>query len=280
MFNGAIDWYTDHAAMLFVGLVGSAILVEQVRKNLDRRGRGSVAATGSTATSLTSGLAFIAAKSLVSRLAMAALALFVYDHFHLITLDLRDPLVWIAVFVLRDFVYYLVHRAEHRVRVLWASHMVHHSPETIGFTTAVRVPWMEALYKPWFGLWLPLVGFHPVAAIAMDVLAATIAQRYHTESVRRIPVVEHIFVTPSAHRVHHGSNPEYIDKNFGAIFIVWDKMFDTFEPENAPVVYGIGSKRIDTPVRALVGGYPALLAEIREMSGWSAGARHLISPPS
>lgn len=277
MFSDAINWYTAHAATIFVVLVGSAIAMEQLR----RRSLGDARhQAGSTRTSLTSGIAFIAVKGLVSKLAVASLALFVYDHFRLFTLDLGSPWIWIGVFVMRDFVYYWVHRAEHRIRVLWASHMVHHSPETIGFTTAVRVPWMEAVYKPWLGLWVPLIGFHPVAAIALDVLAATFAQLYHTESVRRVPVLERIFVTPSSHRVHHGSNPEYIDKNFGATFIVWDHLFDTFEPEVARVRYGIGSKHIDTPVKALVGGYPALVSEMRELDRWSARLRYAVAAPA
>lgn len=278
MFTHAIDWYTGNAATIFTVLVGSAIVLELFSTwSIGRFGRSERTAA---LTSLASGAAFIAVKTIVGKLAATALALFVFEHFRLFTLDLANPWVWFGVFVARDFVYYWMHRAEHRVRLLWASHMVHHSPETIGFTTAVRVPWMEAVYKPWFGLWLPLIGFHPLAAIAMDVLAATIAQLYHTDRVRRIPVLEHVCVTPATHRVHHGSNPEYIDKNFGAVFIVWDRLFGTFEPEVAPVRYGIGSKKIDTPVKALVGGYPALLAEMRAIGGWPMRVRYAVAPPA
>jgi sterol desaturase/sphingolipid hydroxylase (fatty acid hydroxylase superfamily) len=277
LFRDAISWYTDHAATIFVVLVGSAILMEQLRRRANHDVGHQV---GSDRTSITSGLVFLAVKGVIGKLAAASLALFVFDHFRLFTLDLGSPWIWIGVFAARDLVYYWVHRAEHRVRVLWASHMVHHSPETIGFTTAVRVPWMEALYKPWIGLWLPLVGFHPVAAIALDVLAASMAQLYHTESVRRMPILERIFVTPSSHRVHHGSNPEYIDKNFGAVFIIWDHVFDTFEPEAAPVRYGIGSKKIDTPAGALVGGYPALAAEMGTIDGWSGRLIYALAPPA
>jgi sterol desaturase/sphingolipid hydroxylase (fatty acid hydroxylase superfamily) len=277
MFTNAIDWYTDRAAVLFIVLAGSAVLLEHVR----RRVAGSTPVeVGSRRTTLTSGLAFLAVKAVVSKLAAASLALFVFDHFRIFTLDLTNPLVWVAVLLVRDFIYYWVHRAEHRISLLWASHMIHHSPLTIGFTTALRVPWMEAVYKPWFGLWLPLIGFNPVAAIALDVLAASMGQLYHTESVRRIPVLEHIFITPSTHRVHHGSNPEYIDKNFGAIFIIWDRMFGTYEPERNPVVYGIGSKRIDTPIKVLVGGYPALFAELKGLRSWTARARRALAAPA
>ena len=111
---------------------------------------------------------------------------------------------------------------------------------TIGFTTAIRVPWMETVYKPRFGLWVPLIGINPVAFIIAEVTAGVIGQLCQTRRVRRLPVVEWLFVTPAAHRVHHGSNPEYIDKNFGAVSIVWDRMSDTFEKEEAEVVYGIG----------------------------------------
>lgn len=278
MFTHVIDWYSGHAATLFVVLVGSAIVMELFSKwTVGRFGRTE---RSSALTSVTSGFAFLGVKSVVGKLAATALALFVYDHFRLFTLDLGSPWVWLGVFVARDFVYYWMHRAEHRVRVLWASHMVHHSPETIGFTTAIRVPWMEAVYKPWFGLWLPLVGFHPLAAVAMDVLAATIAQLYHTDRVRRVPVVEWVFVTPSTHRVHHGSNPEYIDKNFGAVFIIWDRLFGTFEPELAPVRYGIGAKKIDSPVKALLGGYPALATEMRVLATPAARVRYALAPPT
>ena len=275
MFSVLIGWYTANAAVVFVALTGSAICLEQLRRQVI----GTRDEVGSIRTSLTSALAFVATKSLLSKAVVTSVALFLYEHYRIFTLDLLNPWVWIGVLVLRDFIYYWVHRAEHRIRLLWASHMVHHSPETIGFTTAVRVPWMEAVYKPWLGLWLPLIGFHPVAAIALDVLAATMAQMYHTDSVRRLPIVDKLLVTPSAHRVHHGSNPEYIDKNFGAVFIVWDKLFGTFEPEVAQVTFGIGTKRIDTPVKALVGGYPALVAEMRSIVDWRARLRHAFAAP-
>lgn len=280
MFDTLVLWYAAHAKTLLAVLVVTAIALEQARRCWRRDGEADQGETVSTMTSLTSGAAFLAVKAIIGKLAITTLALVVFERYRLFTLDVMNPLVWIGVFVLRDFVYYWVHRAEHRVRVLWASHMVHHSPETIGFTTAVRVPWMEAVYKPWLGLWVPLIGFHPVAFVALDVVAAAIGQLYHTERVRRIPVVERVFVTPSAHRVHHGSNPEYIDKNFGAVFIVWDRLFGTFEPEVAPVRYGIGRKQIDTPVEALVGGYPALAAELRPLGSWRSRIRYAVAPPA
>ncbi len=121
---------------------------------------------GESTTSLASALGFLAAKSALSKLVMVSLSLYIYQSHRLFTLNLNHLYVWGVVFLLRDFIYYWVHRTEHRVRLLWASHMIHHSPDTIGFTTAIRVPWMEALYKPWLGLWVPLIGFNPVAFFA------------------------------------------------------------------------------------------------------------------
>jgi sterol desaturase/sphingolipid hydroxylase (fatty acid hydroxylase superfamily) len=119
-----------------------------------------------------------------------------------------------------------------------------------------------------------------VAFVALDIVAAAIGQLYHTDRVRRIPVLDRWFVTPSTHRVHHGSNPEYIDKNFGAVFIVWDRLFGTYEPEVAPVRYGIGRKKIDSPVEALVGGYPALADEMSTIPSWRGRLRHALTPPA
>jgi alkylglycerol monooxygenase len=276
----AFGWYRAHAVAVFAAAVVGAIVLETAHR-LWRRSQIDVAAA---TTSLVSGAAFLLAKNVVSKLAMLSLSMWVFHHHRLFDADLSSPLVWVGMFVLRDFIYYWVHRTEHRVRVLWASHLVHHSPERIGFTTAVRVPWMEAVYKPWLSLWVPLLGFNPLAFIALDILAATIGQLQHTEACRRRTVLDSVFVTPSAHRVHHGSNDKYIDKNFGAVLIVWDRMFGTYEPEVEPVVYGIGREHaIDTPYEALVGGYPELFRQSREAvrssGSLTAGVRHLVSAP-
>ena len=184
------------------------------------------------------------------------------------------------MFVIRDFVYYWVHRGEHRIGLLWASHLVHHSPESMGFTHAVRVPWMEAVYKPWLGLWVPLFGFNPLAFVVLDMAAATYGQLYHTNWSRRNRVLDYLIVTPSTHRVHHGSNREYLDKNFSAVFIIWDRLFGTYAPEVAPVQFGlVGDKSIDTPADALVGGYPQLLDDARRQGSFVGALRFAVAPP-
>jgi sterol desaturase/sphingolipid hydroxylase (fatty acid hydroxylase superfamily) len=263
MTSALFSWYLDNAGLLFGTCIVGAVLGEK----LVRWAAGRDLEARSTATSIISGGAFLLAKTLLGKLVFLGLSLWLYEQHRFFTLDLTNPLVWLGVFLIRDFVYYWVHRAEHTVNVLWASHLVHHSPETIGMATAVRVPWMEAIYKPFFSLWLPLLGFNPLAAVAMDVFAATLSQLQHTECFRNgsTSLVGRIFVTPSTHRVHHGYNAEYLDKNFGAVLIVWDRMFGTYEPEVAPVLYGVGADdRVLTGTDALMGGFPRLIAATRQ----------------
>jgi sterol desaturase/sphingolipid hydroxylase (fatty acid hydroxylase superfamily) len=265
-----LAWLTAHAALLLALSVTVTVGGELLRRRADRAG---------SATSMAAGLAYLVAKGVVSKGLMFGVALAVYRH-RLFDLDWTNPYVWLGVFVGRDLAYYWIHRAEHQVRVLWASHMIHHSLERFSFTSAVRLPWMEAIYKPLLALWVPLLGFHPVAYAAMGALVLMFGQLQHTELVRRRTALDLVFVTPSAHRVHHGSNAEYLDKNFGSMLIVWDRMFGTYAPETVPVRYGLaGGKRVSTPGQALTGGYPALLAGARSQVGIAAGARYLLAAP-
>ncbi len=273
--HSVFDWYSDNAITVFgiasVTAFFGELIYRKRRRNLDLR---------ESTTSLVSAAGFLAAKNVLSKLVMVSLSMYIYTHYRLFNLDLNNLWVWAGVFLFRDFVYYWVHRSEHKVKMLWASHMIHHSPETIGFATAIRVPWMEAIYKPWIGLWVPLIGFNPVAFIVLDVLAATIGQLQHTTACRKRTVLDALFVTPSSHRVHHASNAEYIDKNFGAVFILWDRLFCTYTPETTKVVYGLsGGKQIDSATEALVGGFPELFAAARQEPSKRAAVRYLLTPP-
>jgi sterol desaturase/sphingolipid hydroxylase (fatty acid hydroxylase superfamily) len=138
-----------------------------------------------------------------------------------------------------DLLYYWHHRAEHRIRILWACHVSHHSSQYFNLSTALRQPWTPlagVLFYPW----LALIGVRPELIMISGGLNLIYQYWVHTEVVGRMPApIETIFNTPSHHRVHHGKNPEYIDKNYAGILILWDRLFGTFEPERAPVVYGL-----------------------------------------
>lgn len=171
----------------------------------------------------------------------------VYDSFRL----LEIPIVWwsfVLLFFADDFAYYWFHRISHECRLFWASHVVHHSSKHYNLSTALRQTWSGGFYTFIFWLWLPLLGFNP----AMIMLQMSISLLYqfwiHTEAINKMPKwFEAIFNTPSHHRVHHGSNPIYLDRNHAGILIIWDKLFGTFQPEleSERVNYGL-VKNINT----------------------------------
>lgn len=171
----------------------------------------------------------------------------IYDNFRFFTI----PVAWwsfILIFFADDFSYYWFHRISHESRFFWASHVVHHSSKHYNLSTALRQTWSGGFYSFIFWLWMPLVGFHP----AMILLQMSISLLYqfwiHTEAIDKTPKwFEAVMNTPSHHRVHHGSNPLYLDRNYAGILIIWDKLFGTFQPElkSEKVIYGLVAN-IDT----------------------------------
>lgn len=156
------------------------------------------------------------------------------------------PWGWLLTFIVIDFVFYGYHRASHRVRFLWCAHVVHHSSEHMNLGTALRQSPTGPFTKALFYWPLPLLGFDPFVIASAGALATLYGFWTHTEVIKKLwAPLEWLFVTPAHHRSHHGSNPEYIDKNYGNFLIIWDRLFGTFEPEFAPVQYGL-TKNIDT----------------------------------
>ena len=162
-------------------------------------------------------------------------------------LDPHNPLTWVALFFADDLAYYWFHRVSHESRVFWASHVVHHSSQHFNLSTALRQTWVPMTYFP-FWLPLPLLGF-PVWMVLLAQAWSLIYQFWiHTERIKRLPRwVERIFNTPSHHRVHHGMNHQYLDKNYAGILIIWDRMFGTWEPEGERVTYGLTTQLDDVP---------------------------------
>lgn len=152
---------------------------------------------------------------------------------------------WTVALVGWDFSYYWLHRTEHENRLLWACHVNHHSSQRYNLSTALRQPWTPWAHVLFFPAWT-LLGVAPWMLMASGGINLVYQYWIHTEAVDRMPAwFEYVFNTPSHHRVHHGSNPEYLDKNYAGVLVLWDRMFGTFEPERARVVYGL-TKNIDT----------------------------------
>ena len=171
---------------------------------------------------------------------------------------------WVAVLLLDDFSYYWYHRAHHEIRILWASHVVHHSSQRYNLSTALRQTW-----TPYTGLffwvWLPLVGIHPFLVLTSQSINLLYQFWIHTERIDRLhPAFEYVFNTPSHHRVHHGSQDQYLDRNYGGILILFDRWFGTFEPEGERVRYGL-TTNIATynPLRVAFHEYGAIWRDVR-----------------
>lgn len=147
--------------------------------------------------------------------------------------------VWPLAFFADEISYYCFHRVSHECRLFWASHVVHHSSQRYNLGTALRQTWTGSLTGWIFWLWMPLVGFKPVVIMTMQSVSLIYQYWVHTELIRSTGPLEWVLNTPAHHRVHHGSNPQYIDRNHGGTLIIWDRLFGTFEPERERVVYGL-----------------------------------------
>jgi alkylglycerol monooxygenase len=148
--------------------------------------------------------------------------------------------VWVLLFVGVDFFYYWFHRLAHEISFMWGSHVVHHQSEEYNLTVALRQAWYQGAFSFVFYLPLAVLGFRPEMFFVISSLVTIYQFWIHTKLIDKLPApLEYILNTPSHHRVHHGVNPQYIDRNHAGTLIIWDRMFGTFEPEVEPVVYGI-----------------------------------------
>ncbi|EHK9074976.1 sterol desaturase family protein [Vibrio parahaemolyticus] len=210
-------------------------------------------------------------------------------HFYLWIFDWRlfdiemSVSAFLLLMLLQDFFYYWFHRASHRIRWMWAAHVVHHSSERMNFSTAFRQSLMYPLAGMWL-FWLPLViiGFDPKWVVFVVLLNLGLQFFVHTQLIRSLGPLEWVFNTPSHHRVHHGINRQYIDKNYAGVLIIWDRMFGTFEPEIETVRYGI-SKPVNSfnPIKVTFAEWKDMFNEVRRPNlTWQQRWRCLFAPPS
>lgn len=150
-------------------------------------------------------------------------------------------LYWFCLFLLEDLAFYTLHYVDHHCRLFWAVHVTHHSSEHFNLTTGFRSSVFQPLYRFVYFIPLALIGFNPADIVIMYSITQIYGVIVHTEYVKKLGLLEYIFVTPSHHRVHHASNIEYLDKNMGMCLIVWDRLFGTFQEEiqAVPPRYGL-----------------------------------------
>lgn len=196
---------------------------------------------------------------------------------------LRVPVQWWTVLLMllaQDFCYYWSHRSHHVVRILWACHVVHHSSRKFNLSTALRQPWTSLTVWPFY---LPLVvcGVHPAALAFCSSVNLVYQFWIHTERIGKLwAPIEFVFNTPSHHRVHHGMDRQYLDKNYGGIFIVWDRLFGTFEPETFRPHYGL-TKQVDTYNiwKLQTYEYVAIARDVRRAARWRDKLGYVFGPP-
>ena len=189
-------------------------------------------------------------------------------------------LLWVLTFILIDLVFYIYHRMSHRVRFLWTVHMSHHSSEEMNFAVSFRQAWFGPISKIPFFMVLPILGLDPLMIAVAGVVSALWGVVGHTQIIGKLGPLEWVFNTPSHHRVHHGSNPEYIDKNYGNLFIIWDRIFGTFEPENKPVEYGlVNNVNTFNPIKITFMGWEKLFKDIRNSESFKETIGLIFGPP-
>ncbi|HSC54973.1 MAG TPA: sterol desaturase family protein [Phnomibacter sp.] len=165
-----------------------------------------------------------------------------YLHQHFGVFNIRPSiLLWVALLFVTDFVWYWYHRLAHEINLFWAVHVVHHQSSDFNYTASARITVFQALLRSAFWAILPILGFPPMMISSMLIVHGLYPFFIHTQTIGKLGVLEYILVTPSHHRVHHASNDTYLDKNYGDMFIIWDKLFGTFikEDDAQKPVYGL-----------------------------------------
>lgn len=188
-----------------------------------------------------------------------------------------------VLFLAQDFLYYWFHRASHRIRWLWASHVTHHSSERLNLSTAFRQSFTYPISGMWV-FWLPLawIGFEPTHIVAVVAINLGFQFFVHTQAVPKLGWVEKVFNTPSIHRVHHARNPKYIDRNYAGVLVIWDRLFGTYveEDDQLPCEFGVvGQVHSHNPLTLTFHEWIDMLRDAARADGLHNKLAQLVCPP-
>lgn len=233
----------------------------------------------------TNGTVGMLAGNILMGLAIQGLVLGFYFYlyqFRLFTINEALPLwaVWLATAVAIDFIFYWYHRSSHRIRFLWAVHMNHHSSTEMNFSVAFRQAWFGPVTKTPFFMLMPLAGFDPSITAVCAVALRLYGVFGHTQWIDKLGWLDAVFSTPTNHRVHHGSNPEYIDKNYGNFLIIWDRLFGTFAREKGPVTFGlVNNLGTNNPIKITFHLWGAMARDLRQARSVKEAIGYIAGPP-
>ena len=264
----------DWGLVIAVGILLLEMLVIAVKKQFTLRLLGDAFANFGTLAM------FYAIGYLLVGAAYVAGFYWIYLNFGITQLPINGWVI-LACVVLADLAYYWEHRFMHRCGLGWATHTVHHSSPYFNISVAYRFGPLDGIMPFFFHAPLALLGFNPIVIIFAEGFVQLYQTLLHTEVVKKFPrPIEWLFNTPSHHRVHHGSNPEYIDKNYAGIFIIWDRMFGTFEEERAKVVYGV-TEPVNTinPLKVFFIGVTRLAQDMAKTPGFGNKLALIVMPP-
>jgi alkylglycerol monooxygenase len=166
------------------------------------------------------------------------LMLFVFQYYQCYTWQQFNAMYYLLAFVALDFIEYLFHYLSHKLPLFWAAHKVHHQSEFFNLSVGLRSSFLIPVFNTAFYLLLPLCGFHPDTVLQLIFIQGIYQLCIHTQWIKKLGVLDFLLVTPSVHRVHHGINDRYLDKNFGKVLTIWDHVFQTYTKETEHVIYG------------------------------------------
>jgi sterol desaturase/sphingolipid hydroxylase (fatty acid hydroxylase superfamily) len=266
-------------ALLFYAIPGFVLLLS-IEAWFSYRAHKELYETRDTFSSLALGLGNVAT-GLITKAMIFGLFLLLYQ-WRLFTLDGSHWWHWALAFFADDLSYYWFHRSSHHINWFWASHVVHHSSQRYNLAAALRQTWTGNLTGAFlFWCWMPLAGFHPIIVLTLQSISLIYQFWIHTETIRKLPrPVEFIFNTPSHHRVHHGTNLRYLDKNHAGVLIIWDRLFGTFQPENEKPVFGL-TRNIGSfnPLIIATKTWAQLFRKAAATRSWKKGSQYFLRPP-
>lgn len=256
---------------VFFILIGLELVVDKVRKKSNYRFNDAITNISCGIGEQVTGVFF--------KLTVVGLYQFLFEHYALLNIPVNRT-TGILLFIGVDFFYYWFHRYSHVINLFWGGHVVHHQSEEYNLSVALRQGWFQKFFS--FGFYLPLavIGFEPIQFLTVSSLVTLYQFWIHTKNINKMGVLEYVLNTPSHHRVHHGVNPKYIDKNHGGTFIIWDKMFGTFQAEEEEPTYGI-THPINTwdPLSANLHHWKQMYQGIKLMRSPGDKLRFIFMPP-
>lgn len=256
---------------IFFLLIGIELVVERLSHRKLYRFPDAIANLSCGITSQLSGLFLRVLGVGVYEILFSSFALFELE---------RNWIYWVALYLLVDLAYYWAHRMSHEVNLFWGGHVVHHQSEDYNLSVALRQSSFQVVWTFAFNLPLALAGFRTEDFILISALNTLYQFWIHTETINKLGWLEYFLNTPSHHRVHHGRNPKYIDKNHAGSLIIWDKLFGTFQAEEEKPVYGI-TKPINSwnAVWVNLSHYHIMISEIKMIPSWKDKIRYLFKKP-